>query len=92
MQLIISASDQVVARIRQPACRILGEGQARTASSRGLNHEGDKGQSPVKYALVRQNGIKYGAVDKGDGDTIASAVASRRIIILGRVLPVIVLS
>ena len=51
MQLIISASDQVVARIRQPA--VLGEGQARTASSRGLNHEGDKGQSQVKCALVR---------------------------------------
>jgi hypothetical protein len=39
-------------------------GQARTALSRALNHEGDKGRTKVKRALVKQTGIKYGAVDK----------------------------
>ena len=32
--------------------------------SRALNHEGDKGRTQVKRALVKQTGIKYGAVDK----------------------------
>jgi hypothetical protein len=42
----------------------LGEGQARTALSRALNHEGNKGRTKVKRELVKQTGIKYGAVDK----------------------------
>ena len=29
-----------------------------------LNHEGDKGRTQVKRALVKQTGIKYGAIDK----------------------------
>ncbi len=37
---------------------------ARTAMSRALNHEGNKGRTQVKRALVKQTGIKYGAVDK----------------------------
>jgi hypothetical protein len=32
--------------------------------SRALNHEGDKGRTQVKRALVTQTGIKYGAVNK----------------------------
>ena len=63
MQLIISAQDQVLARYGN-ALAALGEGQARTAMSRALNHEGDRGRTQVKRALVRQTGIKYGAVDK----------------------------
>ena len=63
MQLIISASDEVLARYGN-ALAALGEGQARTALSRALNHEGDKGRTRVKRALVKQTGIKYGAVDK----------------------------
>lgn len=62
MQLIIDTQDQVLARYGN-AIAALGEGQARTAMSRALNHEGDKG-TQVKRALVKQTGIKYGAVDK----------------------------
>jgi len=63
MQLIISAQDQVLARYGN-ALATLGEGQARTALSRALNHEGDKARTQVKRALVKQTGIKYGAVDQ----------------------------
>jgi hypothetical protein len=38
--------------------------QARTALSRAQSHKGDKGRTQVKRALVKQTGIKYGAVDK----------------------------
>ena len=41
MQLIISARDQVLVRYGN-ALAMLGEGQARTALSRALNHEGNK--------------------------------------------------
>ena len=63
MQLIISARDQVLARYGN-ALAALGEGRARTALSRALNHEGDKGRTQVKRALVKQTGIKYGGVNK----------------------------
>jgi hypothetical protein len=63
MQLIISARDQVLARYGN-ALAALGEWQAHTTLSRALNHEGDKGRTQVKRALVKQTGIKYGAVDK----------------------------
>lgn len=63
MQLIITAQDQVLARYGN-ALAALGEGQARTALSRALNHEGDKGRTKIKRALVKQTGIKYGAVNK----------------------------
>jgi hypothetical protein len=63
MQLIINARDQVLARYGNQLA-VLGDGQARTAMSRALNHEGDKGRTQVKRALVNQTGIKYGAVDK----------------------------
>jgi hypothetical protein len=63
MHLIISAKDQVLARYGNQLAA-LGEGQARTALSRALNHEGDKGRTHVKRALTKQTGIKYGAVDK----------------------------
>lgn len=59
----IGSSNQVLARYGK-ALAALGEGQARTALSRALNHEGDKGRTQVKRALVEQTGIKYGAVDK----------------------------
>jgi hypothetical protein len=61
MQLIISARDQVLARYGNQL-GALSEGQVRTALSRSLNHEGDKGRTQVKRALVKQTGIKYGAV------------------------------
>jgi hypothetical protein len=63
MQLIVSARDQVLARYGNQLAA-LGEGQARTAMSRALNHEGDKRRTQVKRALVKQTGINYGAVDK----------------------------
>jgi hypothetical protein len=63
MHLIISAQDQVLARYGN-ALAALGQGQARAALSRALNHEGAKGRTQVKRALVKQSEIKYGAVDK----------------------------
>jgi hypothetical protein len=63
MQLVINAKDQVLARYGNRLAA-LGDGQARRVMSRALNHEGDKGRTQVKRALVRQTGIKYGAVDK----------------------------
>lgn len=63
MQLVINARDQVLARYGNRLAA-LGDGQARIAMSRALNHEGDKGRTQVKRALVKQTGIKYGAVDK----------------------------
>ena len=59
--MIISAQDQVLARYGN-ALAALGEGQACTALSQALNHEGDKGRTQVKRALVKQTGIKYGAI------------------------------
>ena len=56
MQLIISARDQVLARYGNQLAA-LGEGQARTALSRALNHEGDKGRTQVKRALTAVNQI-----------------------------------
>ena len=58
MQLIIAPRDQVLARFGN-ALAALGEGQARIAMSRALNHEGDKGRTQVKRALVKQTWIKY---------------------------------
>ena len=63
MQLIISARDQVLSRFGNQLA-VLSEGQARTVLSRALNHEGDKGRTRVKRALVEQTGIKYRAVNK----------------------------
>lgn len=63
MQPSISARDQVLARDGNQLAAP-GERQARTALSRALNHEGDKGRTNVKRALVKQTGIRYGAVDK----------------------------
>jgi len=63
IQLISTAEDQVLARYGN-VLAALGEGQARKALSRALNHEGDKGRTQIKRALAKQTGIKYGAVDK----------------------------
>ena len=63
MQLIINARDQVLTRYGNQLAA-LGDKQARTAMSRALNHEGDKGRTQVKRALVKQTGIRYGAIDK----------------------------
>jgi len=63
MRLLINAKDQVLAKFGNQLSA-LGDGQARTAMSRALNHEGDKGRTQVKRALAKQIGIKYGAIDK----------------------------
>jgi hypothetical protein len=63
VQLIISARDQVLARYGNQLAA-LGEGKAHKALSRALNHEGDKGRTQIKRALVKQSGIKYGAINK----------------------------
>jgi hypothetical protein len=63
MRLLINAKDPVLAKFGNQLAA-LGDSQARIAMSRALNHEGDKGRTQVKRALVKQTGIKYGAVDK----------------------------
>ena len=63
MQLIINAKDQVLAKYGNQLAA-LGDRKTRTAMSRALNHEGSNGRTQVKRALVKQTGIKYGAVDK----------------------------
>lgn len=63
MRLIFEPRDQILARYGN-ALAALGEGKARIALSRALNHEGDKGRTQVKRALVKQTGIKYSAIDK----------------------------
>ena len=63
MRLLINAKDQVLGKFGNQLSA-LGEGQARIAMSRALNHEGDKGRTQVKRALAKQIGIKYGAIDK----------------------------
>jgi hypothetical protein len=74
MRLIIDAQDQVLARYGN-ALAALGEGRAGTALSRALNHEGDKGRTQVKRALVKQTGIKYGDVNKAMA-TIRATIAT----------------
>ena len=62
MQLIIRASDQVLARYGNQLAA-LGEGKARTALSRALNHEGDKGRTvedEESIRLRRRNGVRTG--------------------------------
>jgi hypothetical protein len=63
MHLILNPKDRVLAKYGNQLAA-LGGGQARVAMSRALNHEGDKGRTQVKRALVKQTGIKYGAIDK----------------------------
>jgi hypothetical protein len=52
----------------------LGDGLARRVMMRTLNHEGDKGRTQVKRALVRQTGIKYGLINKAVGTVRATPV------------------
>lgn len=63
MQIKISQRDDVLKRFGNRLAS-LGEEGARTVMSRGLNHEGDKGRTQVKKALVRQTGIKYGLINQ----------------------------
>lgn len=66
MHLIITASDQVLARYGNQLAA-LGEGKARKALSRALNHEGDKGPD-TGQAHPRQadrNQVRRG--QQGDG-------------------------
>jgi hypothetical protein len=74
MQLVLNLKDQVLTKYGNQLAA-LGGRQARVAMSRALNHEGDKGRTQVKRALVKQTGIKYGAIDKAMA-TICSTPAT----------------
>ena len=63
MQLIISARDQVLARYGNQLAA-LGEGRARSAMARALDHEGDKGPD-AGQASARQ----------ADGDQVVTGAA-----------------
>ena len=72
MDIRISLADQVLSRFGNQL-GALGGGLARTVMARALNHEGDKGRTQVKRALVRQTGIKFGMVNKAMKTVRASA-------------------
>jgi len=63
MEIRIDVRDDVLKRFGNKLAA-LGNGQARVIMSRALNHEGDKGRTQVKRALVKQTGMKYGLVTK----------------------------
>lgn len=63
MQITINLADQILSRFGNQLAA-LGDGKARLVMARALNHEGDKGRTQVKRALVRQTGIKYNLIDK----------------------------
>lgn len=74
MDITINLRDDVLHRFGNQLA-VLGEGQARVIMSRSLNHEGDKGRTQVKRALVQQTGIKYGLINQAM-KTIYSTPAS----------------
>lgn len=63
MQIKISLQDEVLKRFGNQLAA-LGNGQAKVAMSRALNHEGDKGRTQVKRVLAKQTGINYGKINK----------------------------
>lgn len=63
MEVRVDLLDEAVARFGNQLSA-LGNGLARTVMARALNHEGDKGRTQVKRALVKQTGIKYGKVNQ----------------------------
>lgn len=63
IEIRIEVRDQVIARFATQLTA-LGDGLARRVMMRSLNHEGDKGRTQVKRALVRQTGIKYSQINK----------------------------
>lgn len=59
----VVATGSILSRYAEQIAAI-GDGQAAVAFSRAMNHEGDKGRTQVKRALVQQTGIKAGAAAK----------------------------
>jgi hypothetical protein len=74
MEVRISLADDVLTRFGNQL-GALGDGLGRTVMSRSLNHEGDKGRTQVKRALVRQTGIKYGQINSAVKTIRASAAS-----------------
>lgn len=64
MEIRLIASDNILARYGNQLAA-LGQGLARTVMARALNHEGDKGRTQVKRALVTQTGINYNMIERG---------------------------
>ena len=62
MYVIVQPLDQIAARYGK-ALDALGAKDAKIVLVRALNHEGDKGRTKVKRALVKQTGIKYGLIN-----------------------------
>lgn len=63
MRIIALLGDHAIVEFEQ-ALQELGTRAAARAMSDGLNKAGDKGRTPVKRALVRVTGIKYGQINK----------------------------
>lgn len=67
MDISLSLNDQIVRRFGAQLAN-LSKGQAATAMSRALNHEGDKSRTQVRNAVAKQTGIaksRLGLVTRG---------------------------
>lgn len=62
MEIRVKLTDEILTRFGNQL-GALGDGLARTVMARALNHEGDKGRTKVKRALVKQTGIRYGKIN-----------------------------
>lgn len=64
MPRIVIKADSILSRYGNMLAAV-SDGDARRAFARALNHEGDKGRTQVKRALVQVTGIKYGMIERG---------------------------
>jgi hypothetical protein len=62
--IVVRAADSILGQFADKIAAI-GDRHAHVAFARALNHEGDKGRTHVKRALVAQTGIKYGMINRG---------------------------
>lgn len=64
MKIQVMMPDNILSRYSAKVSR-LSDGEARRAFAAAVNHEGDKGRTQVKRALVRQTGVKYNSIEQG---------------------------
>lgn len=69
---VVVRSDSILSKYAEQILAI-GDSRAHLAFARALNHEGDKGRTGVKRALVKQTGVKYGLINRGMRTERASA-------------------
>ena len=72
MTSVVVSTDSIMSRYADKILA-LGDQRSHVAFARALNHEGDKGKTPVKRALVKATGVKYGLINRGMKTRRASA-------------------